>query len=344
MSQARIGWREFSTGAAEHPVHTFPVRLAIALAGAVIATAALSQTYPSRAITLIVPYAAGGSVDAVARIIAPGLTERLGQNVVIENVAGAGGIVGTQRVARATADGYTLLLSVESTMAIAKLVQPSTVQYDSQKDFLPITLIGTSPLVLAGKKALAADTIDELLKLLRANPGKLSYASSGTGTSLHVAGEMINIEGKVAMVHVPYRVGAQMVTDLVGNQIDLAVLPLVMALPNYRSGNIKVFGTTEAARSPVAPDLPSLAEHADLRNVNITVWFGLFAPARTDPAIVERLHQAVAASLGEADVRAKLAETGLRLVGNSPSEFATFLAQEIEKYSVIVKAANIKAE
>jgi tripartite-type tricarboxylate transporter receptor subunit TctC len=134
------------------------------------------------------------------------------------------------------------------------------------------------------------------------------------------------------------------VTDLIGNQIDLAMLPLVMALPNYRNGNIKVFGTTEPTRSPVAPDLPSLAEHPDLKNVNVTVWFGLFAPAKTEPAIVERLHQAVAAALQEADVRAKLAETGLRLVGNTPAEFAAFLAQEIEKFSVIVKAANIKAE
>jgi tripartite-type tricarboxylate transporter receptor subunit TctC len=325
-------------------VHVRPIRLVLALAASVVATAAFGQAYPSRPITLIVPYAAGGSVDAVARILTPKLGERLGQSVVIENVAGAGGIVGTQRAARAAPDGYTLLFSVESTMAIAKLVQPSTVQYDSQKDFVPISLIGTSPLVLAGKKELPANTTDELLKLVRANPGKFSYATSGAGTSLHVAGEMINMEGKVSIVHVPYRVGAQMVTDLVGNQIDLALLPLVMALPNYRNGNIKVFGTTEPTRSPVAPDLPSLAEHPDLRNVNVTVWFGLFAPAKTEPAIVDRLYRAVAASLEEADVRAKLAETGLRLVGNSPTEFAVFLAREIEKFSAIVKAANIKAE
>jgi tripartite-type tricarboxylate transporter receptor subunit TctC len=320
------------------------VRLALVLAVSAVASAAFGQAYPSRPITLVVPYAAGGSVDAVARIVVPRLSERLGQSVVIENVAGAGGIVGTQRVARASADGYTLLFSVESTMAIAKLVQPSTVQYDSQKDFVPISLVGSSPLVLAGKKELPASTTEELIKLLRNNPGKFSYATSGTGTSLHVAGEMINIEGKVSIVHVPYRVGAQMVTDLIGNQIDLAMLPLVMALPNYRNGNIKVFGTTEPTRSPVAPDLPSLAEHPDLRNVNVTVWFGLFAPAKTAPAIIERLHQAVAASLQEPEVRAKLAETGVRIVGNSPKEFAAFLAQEIEKFSNIVKAANIKAE
>ena len=308
------------------------------------APAAAQQPYPSRPITLIVPYAAGGSVDVVARVVANALGQKLSQNVIVENVAGAGGVTGTQRAARAEPDGYTLLFSVESTMAIAKLVQPHVVQYDSQKDFAPISLIGTSPLVLVGKKDLPASTIAELMVLLRANPGKYSYASSGVGTSLQVAGEMINIEGKVQMVHVPYRVGSQIVTDLMGNQIDLAVLPLVMALPNYRGGNIKVFGTTEPERSPVAPDLPSLAEHPDLRNVNVTVWFGLFAPAQTDAAMIERLHQAVAASLQEADVRAKLAETGLRIVGNSPAEFAAFLAQEIEKFSVIVKAANIKAE
>ena len=325
-------------------MHANSVRLALTLAACVAPTAALGQVYPSRSITMVVPYSAGGSVDAVARIIAPKLAEHLGQGVLVENVVGAGGIVGTQRVARATSDGYTLLLSVESSMAIAKLVQPSTVQYDSQKDFLPISLIGTSPLVLAGKRELPADTTDDLLKLLRANPGKYSYATSGTGTSLHVAGEMINFEGKVSMVRVPYRAGSQMVTDLVGNQIDLAMLPLVMALPNYRTGNIKVFGTTEPDRSPVAPDLPSLTEHPDLKNVNVTVWFGLFAPAKTESPIVERLHQGVVASLQDADVRTKLAETGLRLVGNSPAEFAAFLAQEIEKFSIVVRAANIKAE
>ena len=283
----------------------FPYRLVIALVASLIAPPAFAQTYPSRPITLIVPYARrrqrrrGG-----AHRSRPSSAERLGQSVVIENVAGAGGVVGTQRAARARRPTATRCCS----RSRARWRSPSSsrrsiVQYDSQKDFQPISLIGTSPLVLAGKKDLPANTIDELMKLLRANPGKFSYATSGVGTSLHVAGEMINIEGKVSMVHVPYRVGAQMVTDLMGNQIDLAMLPLVMALPNYRDGNIKVFGTTEPKRSPVAPDLPSLAEHPDLKNVNVTVWFGLFAPAKTDPAIVDRLHQAVAAALQEPDVR-----------------------------------------
>jgi tripartite-type tricarboxylate transporter receptor subunit TctC len=312
------------------------------LAGA--APASAQQAYPSRPITLIVPYAAGGSVDVVARVVANALGQKLSQNVVVENVAGAGGVTGTQRAARAEPDGYTLLFSVESTMAIAKLVQPHVVQYDSQKDFAPISLIGSSPLVLVGKKDLPASTIAELMVLLRANPGKYSYASSGVGTSLQVAGEMINIEGKVQMVHVPYRVGSQIVTDLMGNQIDLAVLPLVMALPSYRNGNIKIFGITEPERSSLAPDLPSLAEQPELKNVSMTVWYGLFAPAKVDPAIIDRIYHALAAALREPELQAKLADVNLRVVGSSPAEFAKFLADEITKFAAVVKAANIKAE
>jgi tripartite-type tricarboxylate transporter receptor subunit TctC len=308
------------------------------------APAAAQQPYPSRPITLIVPYAAGGSVDVVARVVANALGQKLSQNVIVENVAGAGGVTGTQRAARAEPDGYTLLFSVESTMAIAKLVQPHVVQYDSQKDFAPISLIGTSPLVLVGKKDLPASTIAELMVLLRANPGKYSYASSGVGTSLQVAGEMINIEGKVQMVHVPYRVGSQIVTDLMGNQIDLAVLPLVMALPSYRNGNIKIFGITEPERSALAPDLPALAEQPELKNVSMTVWYGLFAPAKVDPAIIDRIYQALVAGLREPELQAKLAEVNLRVVGSSPAEFGKFLADEITKFAAVVKAANIKAE
>ena len=324
------------------------VRLTLLLAAVLGATPATSQTlsqiWPSRPVTLIVPYAAGGSVDVVARVVAVKLGERLGQTVVVENVAGAGGVTGTQRAARAEPDGHTLLFSVESTMAIARLVQPTVVKYDSLQDFLPISLIGDAPLVLAGKKELPAGNIAELMALLRQNPGKYNFASSGVGTSLQLAGEMINIEGQVKMVHVPYRVGAQMVTDLMGNQIDLAVLPLVMALPNYRAGNIKIFGITEPERSALAPDLPSLGEQAELKNVNVTVWYGLFAPAKTDPAIVARVYNEISALSKEPEMKAKLAEVNLRVVGSSPAEFAAFLAKEIEKYAVIVRTANIKAE
>jgi len=305
----------------------------------------VAQKYPSRLITLIVPYAAGGGVDTVARVIGESLGERLGQKIVIENVTGAGGVIGTQRAARAQPDGYTLLFAVENTMAVAKFVQPKVVQYDSQKDFQPISLIGTAPLVLVGKRDLPANNIAELMTLLRANPGKYSFASSGVGTSLHVLGEMINVDGKVHMVHVPYRAAPQMVTDIISNQIDLAILPLNLALPSYRNGTMKIFGTSERTRSPLAPDLPTLADHPDLKNLNMTVWYGLFAPAKLDPAIVDQLYQALAATLRDPDMRSKLAQVHLvNAVGSSPAELATFLGREIETYSAIVKAANIKVE
>jgi tripartite-type tricarboxylate transporter receptor subunit TctC len=308
----------------------------------VVAEPSFGQSYPSRLITLIVPYAAGGGVDAVARVIGETLTDRLGQKIIVENVTGAGGIIGTQRAARSQPDGYTLLFAVENTMAVAKLVQPSVVQYDSQKDFQPISLIGTAPLVLVGKKDLPANDISELMTLLRANPGKHSYA---VGTSLQVLGEMINVEGKVHMVHVPYRAATQIVVDLISNQIDLAILPLNLALPPYRNGSVKIFGTSERTRSSLAPDLPSLADHPELKNVNMMVWYGLFAPANVDVAIVDRIYQALAATLRDPSMRAKLAEVHLvNAVGSTPSELASFLGHEIETYSAIVKAANIKAE
>ena len=313
---------------------------ALAFSGSV-----LGESYPSRPVTLIVPYAAGGGVDAVARVIAESLSERLGQRFLIENVTGAGGVIGTQRAARAQPDGYTLLFAVENTMAVAKLVQPTVVQYDSQKDFQPISLIGTAPLVLAGKKDLPANNIAELMTLLKANPGRYSFASSGVGTSLHVLGEMINVEGKVKMVHVPYRAAPQIVTDLISNQIDLAILPLNLALPSYRNGSVKIFGTSERTRSPLASDLPSLAEHPDLKGVNMTVWYGLFAPAGIDSAIVARISGVLATVLRDATMRAELADVHMiNAVGSTPAELAAFLAQEIETYSAIVKAANIKAE
>ena len=313
---------------------------ALAFSGSV-----LGESYPSRPVTLIVPYAAGGGVDAVARVIAESLSERLGQRFVIENVTGAGGVIGTQRAVRAQADGYTLLFAVENTMAVAKRVQPTVVQYDSQKDFQPISLIGTAPLVLVGKKDLPANNIAELMTLLKANPGKYSFASSGVGTSLHVLGEMINVEGKVEMVHVPYRAAPQIVTDLISNQIDLAILPLNLALPSYRNGSVKIFGASERTRSPLAPDLPSLAEHPDLKGVNMTVWYGLFAPANIDSAIVARISETLATVLRDASMRAKLADVHMiNAVGSTPAELAAFLGQEIETYSAIVKAANIKAE
>lgn len=305
---------------------------------------ALAQPYPSKPITLVVPYAAGGSVDATARLIAPRLGERLGQQVIVENVAGAGGVIGTQKVADAAPNGYTLSWNVESAIVIAKLITPGTVRYDGLRDFAPITMVGTQPLILVGKQTLAANSTAELMEMLRANPGKYSYASSGVGTSLHLAGELIKQMGKVDMVHVPYKAGAQMVTDLAGNQIDMAVLPLVLAIANVRAGKFKAFGMTDTARWPLAAEVPALAEHAALRGLKVHVWYGLFAPAKTDAAVVSRLYSEMAAVLREPDTQKRLTDQFLQPVASTPSEFAAFLRAEQDKFAAIVKAANIRLE
>jgi tripartite-type tricarboxylate transporter receptor subunit TctC len=319
-------------------------RFAVILAFVSASSQVSAQTYPARPITLIVPYAAGGSVDAVGRIVSDRLAARLGGTIVVENVVGAGGAIGTVRAARAAPDGYTLLFSVESSIVIQKLVSPSLMPIDPLKDFQPVSMVGSSPLILLGRKDLPANNIAELMKLLKDNPGKYNYASSGVGTSLHLAGEMINSVGKVNMVHVPYKTGAQIPTDLMGNNIDLAVLPLVLAMQNVKAGNIKAFGITEPERTSLAQDVPSLAEYPELKGVTVTVWYGLFAPAKTDPAIVAKLHESLAAVVQEPAVVERLLAANTRPVGNSPKEFADFLAAENEKFSALVKATGIKAE
>ena len=321
-------------------MHRMLLRMLWAIA--VVPAMVAAQPYPSRLITLIVPYAPGGSVDATARLIAPKLGERLGQQVIVENIAGAGGVIGTQRAADAAPNGYTLLWNVESAIVIAKLVTPATVRYDGLKDFAPITMIGTQPLILVGKSELPANTTAELMQLLRANPGKYSYASSGIGTSLHLAGELIKQIGKVDMVHVPYKAGTQMVTDLAGNQVDLAVLPLVLAVGNVRAGKFKAFGMTDSVRWPSASEVPALGEHPDLRGLKVHVWYGLFAPAKTEPAIVSRLHAEMAAVLKDPETQKRMIDQFLQPVGNTPGEFAAFLRAEQEKFAAIVRTADIK--
>jgi tripartite-type tricarboxylate transporter receptor subunit TctC len=315
----------------------------------VVLTAAMSQAfadgYPNRPITLIVPYAAGGGVDAVGRVLGDKLGEKLGQKIVILNITGAGGLIGTQHAEESAPDGYTLLLAVENTMAVAKLVQPNNVRYDAQRDFEPVSLIGTAPLVLVGKNDLPANNTAELITLLKANPGKYSFASSGFGTSLHVLGEMINVDGQVKMVHVPYNAAPQIVTDLMGGQMDLAILPLNLALPAAKAGSLKIFGESEQKRSSLAPEVPSLAEDPDLKSVDMTVWYALFAPAKVDPAIADKVSKATSEVLQDPAMKKQFADAYLvNAVGSSPAELATFLGNEIEKFSVIVKAANIKTD
>jgi tripartite-type tricarboxylate transporter receptor subunit TctC len=319
--------------------------LLAALAFAACATTVLAEpAWPARPITLIVPYGAGGNVDVMARWIAPELATRLGQPVVIENVSGAGGVIGTEKAVRARPDGYTLLLSVESTVVIAKMVTPSTVRYDGLADLVPVTLLGAQPLALVGKPSLQPKTSEALYADLKAAPGKYSYASSGVGTSLHLGGELLKQRGGVDMVHVPYRTGVQIVSDLSGNQLDLAVLPLSMVIQQARAGKLRVYGVMAESASAAMPEAPPLASVPAWRGADVSVWQGIFAPKGTPPQIVSQLHAALAQVLANPGVRRNFEEGGVTPLGAGPKEFAAFLQGEDAKFGAIVAKGNIKAE
>jgi tripartite-type tricarboxylate transporter receptor subunit TctC len=311
-------------------------------AAAVVAHAA--EPWPSKPITLVVPYSAGGNVDLMARWVAPELGRRLGQPIIIENVVGAGGVIGTEKAVRARPDGYTLLLAVESSILIARMVTPSTVRYDGLKDLLPVTLLGSQPLVLVGKPALPSRTAAELFAALKASPDKYSYATSGVGTSLHLGGELLKQQGDVSIVHVPYRVGPQIVTDLAGNQIDLAVLPLSMVMQQVQAGKLKAYGVLNDTASPAMPGIPPLGTVPAWKGAAVSVWQGIFVPVGTEPHIVARLNRELIEMLREPDLRKKFEEAGVTPLGSGPAEFSAFLKTEDAKFLAVVRRGNIRAD
>ena len=315
--------------------------VAAALAGV---AGAAEPAWPSKPITLIVPYSPGGNVDLMARWIAPELAKRLGQPVIIDNVVGAGGVIGTEKAVRARPDGHTLLLSVESSVVIARMVTPSTVRYNGLKDLAPVTLLGSQPLVLVGKPELGPRTAAELFAEIKAQPGRYSYATSGVGTSLHLGGELLKQQGGVSIVHVPYRVGPQIVTDLAGNQIDLAVLPLSMVMQQVQAGKIRAYGVMGASASAAMPGVAPLAAVPAWKGAEVSVWQGVFAPAGTDGAIIARLNRELVEVLRSPDLLKKFAEAGVTALGLGPKEFEAFLKSEEAKFSAVVTRGRIQAE
>jgi tripartite-type tricarboxylate transporter receptor subunit TctC len=319
------------------------IRLLLVLA--LFPLVAHAQGWPSaRPITLIVPFTPGGNVDFAGRVLATRLQERLKQNVIVENVAGAGGIVGVQRAVQAAPDGYTLLIGVDSPISIARFVTPSAVRYDPQRDLAPIGMLNAAPMIIVGRPGLPATSFGDLLRLARTQPGKLSYGTSGVGTVLHLAMERVKILAGIDILHVPYKGGAPIVTDLIGNQVDLAMLVTVATLPQVKSGKIKAFAVTTAQRVPQAPEIPTLAEFPELRGFDMVAWTGLFAPAKTPPAIIDRLNAELNEALGSPEVGGKFEEQGAILRRFAPAEFAEFLRKEQTDYADIVRKAGIKEQ
>ena len=331
------------------PIHRPSRRIATAaLAASLVlglgSPAAWAQAYPARPVTLIVPFSAGGGVDATARLLTTQLGKALGQPVVIENVAGAAGTIGAQKVARAAADGYTLLFAVASPLNVAPLVAPMAVRYDTFKDFTPIATVGVSPFVLIGRPALPAATMAELVALTKRQPGQLNFGTDGVGTSLHVTAELIKQRAGLDIVHVPYKSGPQVLTDVAGGQLDLGVLPLSLALPFIQDGKVRAYGVTSRQRVPAAPGVPALAETPVLKDFEVDSWLGLLAPAGVPAPIVRQWVQAVQATVKDPAVVARLGEIAVRpLVIEGPA-FADYLAKERRMVQDVVTRAGIKPE
>jgi tripartite-type tricarboxylate transporter receptor subunit TctC len=300
---------------------------------------AQADTYPNKPITIVVGYPPGGSTDLTGRTVADQLSKKLGVPVVIENVGGAGGTIGAQKVANAAPDGYTLLVGANNEVAISRLVSPA-VKY-TLNDFTPVGLIASQPMVLVASQKSGVKNIDEFLKTAKANPGKFSYGSSGVGTALHLAGEMVKEQGGVFLTHIPYRGVAPLANDLLGSNIEFGVFVLSSGLPHIRSGRVVALGTTEKKRSAVTPDIPALAENSKLKNTDIGSWFALMGPAKLPEPVLAKLKTALAESLQAPELRKKLEDSGSTIAPLNV-DMPKFLRDETAKYQKIVDFAKIR--
>ena len=312
------------------------------LALSAFATAAPAHAqadYPTKPITIVVGYPPGGSTDLTGRVVAAALAKALNATVVVENVGGAGGAIGAQRVVDAAPDGYTLLVGANNEIAINRLVSPA-VRYQWQ-DFTPIGLIASQPLVLVAGPKTGVKTVDEFLRLVKANPGRFSYGSSGIGTSLHLAGEMVKEQSRIFMTHIPYRGVGPLASDLMGSNIEFGVFVLSSGLPHIRSGKVVALGTTEKKRSPVTPDIPALAEYPALKDTDIGSWFALMGPGRMPEPVQAKLRRALAEALQSPELRGKLEAAGSTIAPPNV-DMPTFLRDETAKYQRIVDFAKIR--
>lgn len=296
--------------------------------------------YPNRPITVLVGYPAGGSTDLTGRAVADQLAKKLGVPVVVENVGGAGGAIAAFRATRAQPDGYTLLVGANNEIAINRLITPSTVKY-SYKDFTPIGLIASQPMVLVTSPKTGVKDTGQFLSAVKAAPGQFSYGSSGVGTALHLAGEMLKEQGDLSMTHIPYRGVGPMTSDLLGGSLEYGVFVLSSGLPLIRSGKLVALGVTEKKRSPAAPDIPALAESPTLKNMDIGVWFALMAPPKLPEPVQNKLHSALNEVLQTAEFRKTLEDAGSTIAPLNV-DMPRFLAEETAKYQKVVDFAKIK--
>ena len=308
---------------------------------AVPAAAQVSQKWPERPIRFIVPFQPGSSSDTVARVVGQKLGERLGQQIVVENRVGASGNIGTEAVARAEPDGYTIGLANTSTHVIAASLS-GNLTYDPVKDFAPVAMLGSSPFILSVYTGLAAKNIPELIALAKSKPGALSYASAGPATSAHLSGALFEKLAQVQLVHVPYRGSAQSVLDLVEGRVDMQFGTIPPTLALVRDGRVRALAVTGDKRSAVLPDVPTIAE--TVPGYESTLWQAVVVPAATPMAIIQRLNQEVVAVLASADVKATLEKQGIELEPSTPAQLTARIRADLGKWSEVIRGAGIRTQ
>ena len=316
--------------------------LTLALALSLVSMLAAAQAWPSKPIKYIVPFAPGGTTDILGRTIADKLSIALGQPVVIENKPGAGGGLGAEFVAKAAPDGYTIMGGTISTHAINASLYKD-LPYDPVKNFVPITLIARVPNMLVINPNVPAKNVQELVALLKANPGKYTFASSGNGTSQHLSGELFKIQAGVDMQHIPYKGSPPALQDVMGGQVTMTFDNITTAWPLAKDGKLRAVAVTTAKRSSIAPDVPTLAE-AGLPGYEIGSWQGVFAPAGTPPEIVKRLNAEIVKIINSPDVQQRLSTLGAEPAPNTPEEFAAMVKLEVVKWADVVKKSGAKVD
>ena len=305
------------------------------------AAQAMAQPYPDKPIRLIAPSSAGGPVDVIARIVAQGWAEVLGQQIVIDNRAGAAGLIGAEMVAKAAPDGYTLLLGFSGPLVIVPQINVAT-PYDTLKDFAPISLAASAPYVLLVHPGVAAKTVKELVALAKAQPGKLNFASGGTGVGIHMAGELFNLAAGVKITHVPYKGAGPGMTALLGGEVDMMFNGLSSALPHIKTGKLRALAVGGDKRSPLMPDLPTIAESG--YQFNTSGWYGPLAPKDTPRAVIAKLHDTLLKALNAPQTRARLTDIAVEVIGSTPQEYANRLREEMAVWGKVVAAAGLKGK
>lgn len=302
--------------------------------------AAFAQDYPTRPIRMIIPFSAGGATDTPGRIVAARLSEQLGHQVVVDNRPGAGGSIGTAVAAKAEPDGYTVLMTATPFVLSPHLY--AKLPYDPLKDFVPVTQFGSGPNVLVVHPSLPANSVKELLALAKAQPGKMDWASSGSGGAQHLFGELFMSMADIKITHVPYKGSGPATADLLGGQVKIGFPGIAIALPHHKAGRLRALGVTTLRRSPQMPDVPSISE-AGVPGYEATLWLGIVVPRGTPKAIIAKLHKEISGVLQQADVRQGISRTGTDPVMTTPEQFGAFIKSEHTKWGKVIREAGVKA-